>query len=427
MKIIHKALRAFLLLGLISFSTQSSAEDAQSLAQAIKIYKQGYNACVEAHTIRGSNLKEAKEKISFYNQKLEEATAIDKRILTTTEQNIDRNLSHCKTAKEDISRVEAFPLMEKALNECNKSKSELASGKFNSANTAFGNYVKLKKQASVLSSSLVKQPDITAKIRRCEKTGEKVKLANNQISSITKKTESQNITVKKALEICKAGQTQLNNKTLNKQIINNAKNQLTQSKSTLSQVSFSLEAAANSSQYGILPIHKSLQANINGTRKCHSALKAQIASKETAIANKLARAKAEKAEKERIQKEQQLKQQAANELAEKQKAEKLKKEKELAEKQKAEQAKKSALQKAQAEKKQKAIAKAKALKEEQAEDKKKKQAEKIDRKDRKQKANSSDWRSLVNQDDNGTSGNKESSSKKSSNRSDWTKMAPVNQ
>ena len=395
----------------------SLAANDQNLAKAIKTYKSGYNACVEAHRIRSSNLVAAKEKISFYLKKLKEAKSIDPRIMSTTEQNVDRNISQCKTAEEDILRAEAFPIIEKAFSECNKTKKHLSSGAITSAERSFKKYTSFKSQAFALTTSLDKQPGTKAKIKRCDKSGAKLKLALVEVQSIVKAAELKNKMARQSLTICRKGQSKLKAKTVNKQAINEAKSKLSESMTILSGIDFNIEQAKASSNYGVLPIHNTVQASLSETKKCQKSLKSSISKNNKVISDRLL-AKTTAAKKAQEQKL--LKDKTAKDLANKQRAEKLKLEKELAEKNK-----QDALIIEQEKKRKEALAKAEAIKKQKADESALKKATKKAQKAEKDaaKKSSSDWRNLV--EEKAPTSDK-SNTKQSSTKKDWTNLAPVN-
>lgn len=402
-------------------TTATYAEDAQSLAKAITIYKSGFEACVEAHSIRGSNLKAAKEKISFYTQKLAEAKAIDSRIMTTTEQNIDRNIALCNTAEDDILRAEAFPIMQDALEQCNKARTQLNSGDISSADASFKQYNSLKSQAFAITTSLDKQADTKAGMLRCEKTSAKLELFKTEIAAVVAEAEAENKKARQALQSCQSGQALLKATNVNAQTLTSARSQLKQSQTILSSVNFNLQTAASSSQHGVQPIHKTVETSIASTKDCQAALQANIAQNEKFLANKLAAKNAanlEAAKKARAEKL--AKQQAAQELATKQEAARLKHEAELAEKQKLnalvleqENKRKLALEKAEAIKKQQSLKKAQAENNKATVDKGKQ-----------------DWRELVNTTDLKSTGLGQDEEKASpanekvNHIKDWTDLIP---
>ena len=397
------------------------AANAQTLAKAIETYKSGYDACVEAHRIRGSNLKTAKEKIAIYSTKLKEAQSIDSRIMTTTEQNVDRNITQCRTAKEDILRAEAFPIIEKAFNECNKSKKQLSAGQITSAESSFKKYSSFKSQAFALTSSLDKQPGTKAKIRRCDKTGDKLKLALSDVESIVKIAKQQNAKAKQALSSCRSGQSKFKGKSPSKQSVSEAKNKLSESLTITKGINFDINSAGASSKYGVLPIHKSVQASISESKKCQSSLKYSIAQNQKTLSDRqLAKtAAAKKAQEQKL-----LKDKAAKALAEKKRADKLKLEQELAEKQK-----QDALILEQEKKRIEALAKADAIKKQKANEKAIMQAQKAEKKAKKEAArknSSSDWRNLVDEDESDSSKSQETSSPSKKSKKSWTNLAPVN-
>ncbi len=397
------------------------AENAASLAKAIKIYKSGYEACVEGHSIRGSNLKAAKEKISFYMQKLEEAKAVDGRIMTTTEQNIDRNLDLCKTARDDILRAEAFPIMEKALAECNQAKALLNDNNIASAEASFKKYSSLKSQAFAITTSLDKQADTKAGIRRCEKTGEKLQLAKSQIAAVEKTAKAQNQKASQALKLCKSGQGLFKASNINTSTIANAKSQLTKSQTSLNGVGFNLQTASNSSEYGLQPIHKTVQKTIAETKKCQASLKTNIAQKEKILADQVAAKNAAKlAAAKKAQQDKLAKEKASQELAAKQEAERIKREKELAEKKKLD-----ALSLEQEKKRKLALEKAEQIKKQKKERKELKQNKSKDKKTASNKAQK-DWRTLVNEKDAKEIDIDKDDKKNSSsrNKKDWTTLVP---
>jgi len=418
MLITIRLIPAFIFFFLTIMSGQSLAADKVSLTKAIKTYKSGYSACVEAHRIRGSNLNAAKDKMAFYSSKLKEAEAIDSRIMSTTEQNVDRNITQCKTAKEDILRAEAFPIIEKAFNECNKSKNQLSSGQISSAESSFKKYTRFKSQAFELTSSLEKQPGTKAKIRRCDKTGEKLKLALNDVKSIVKTAEQQNSKAMQALSSCRSGQSKFKGKPPGKQSINEAKNKLSESLTITKGINFNINSAGANSKYGVLPIHKTVQASLSETKKCQNSLKYSINQNQKALSDQqLAKtAAAIKAQEQKL-----LKDKAEKELADKKLADKLKLEQKLVEKQK-----QDALILEQEKKRKEALAKADAIKKQKTNEEALKQAQKAEEKAKKEAArknSSSDWRNLV--DDKASDSSKSQKSSSSSKKS-WTNLAPIN-
>lgn len=422
---IKRLLTACVFFSFILPTTMAYAEDAQSLAKAIKTYKSGFEACVEAHSIRGSNLKAAKEKISFYAQKLAEAKAIDSRIMTTTEQNVDRNLALCNTAEDDILRAEAFPIIQDAFNQCNKAKTQLTSGDISSAEASFKKYNSLKSQAFAITTSLDKQPDTKAGIRRCEKTGDKLKLYKSEIATAVKAAEAQNKKAKQALQSCQRGQAQLKTTNINTQTLKTARSQLTQSQTTLRSVNFNIQTAASSSTHGVLPIHKTVQTTISSTQKCQANLKANIIQNESFLTNKLAAKNAAKQEAaKKAQAEKLAKQQAAQELAATQEAARLKRGKELAEKRKLD-----ALALEQENKRKLALEKAEQIKRQKAEQKALKKSASKDKKAANNKGKK-DWRVLVNETDAKAididqDNKKQSPTKaKPKDKKDWTNLVP---
>lgn len=159
--------------------------DAESFDQAVAIYLKGFEECVNAHTLRSTDVEEAKKKYQLYLKYKEEATLIDGSILTSDARSMQQNLQYCEKAYENILRAEATPIMEKAFTHCEASEKALEQGDVEQAQHHHNLYEQLKTEALVSTESIMEVYAIASKVRQCGRYSKKLSTQVDRITNLT--------------------------------------------------------------------------------------------------------------------------------------------------------------------------------------------------------------------------------------------------
>lgn len=168
-----------------SISTTQVYADAESFDQAVAVYLKGFEECVNAHTLRSTDIAAAKKKYQLYLKYKEEATLIDGSILTSEARSMQQNLQYCEKAYENILRAEATPIMEKAFTHCEASEKALEQGDVEQAQHHHNLYEQLKTEALVSTESIMEVYAIASKVRQCSRYSKKLSSQIDRITNLT--------------------------------------------------------------------------------------------------------------------------------------------------------------------------------------------------------------------------------------------------
>lgn len=147
---------------------------ADSFEDAVNEYLKGFKECVEANTLRGKNLVDAKKKFDIYLKTLDRATAIDSSILSTAQRDMDKNLRYCERVEVDIKRAEATPILEKGFTYCDAAKEAIDAGDVASAQTNLTEYKRYRDDAFIITETIMDVFALASKVRACSRVEEKL-------------------------------------------------------------------------------------------------------------------------------------------------------------------------------------------------------------------------------------------------------------
>lgn len=148
------------------------AED--TLNHAINTYLKGFDACTQANDLLLSDAGLARERMSLYQQFLDEATVINDAILTTTERGMPSNLQFCQRVADNISRALATPMLEHAFTFCQSARDALTRDDLVVAEGLLEDYQNKKEEAFSLSNTLMDVYLLASQVRSCERLQERL-------------------------------------------------------------------------------------------------------------------------------------------------------------------------------------------------------------------------------------------------------------
>ncbi len=391
---------------LCALSHNALAEGA-NFKQAVATFKQGYTACTEAQQIRSKDINQAMELFDKYLQLKDKAAQLDPVILTTTEQNISREIEFCENARQDILRTKAFPLMESALDACEESKNLLGKSNTVDATSAYKRYEELYKKATEITPSIAKVSSVSIKVGRCDNLKKKIDEAEQKLAKVESMIQTDIKQASKALETCNTAGKTINVKQPSLPNISKSSEFLKQSETELAAVANKREV---SSAMSSMRSYQQLGNVVSSARKCQGDVGASIAEARTAL--KAAEETRANATKEKLELEKQLAEKTRLAREAQEKASREKQELELKEKTKQEEiAKMNAL-------------KQKELEERQRAEQEKQQKEAEARSRLKEKQKNSDWSAIVGSENNDSSTAAPVEPAKTENKAgDWRDLA----
>jgi len=276
------ALMAWLAAPLLSFFTLGVYAENANFKLAVDTFKQGYNECTQAQRIRAQDINQAMELFDKYLQLKDKAAKIDPSILTTTEQNISRDIEFCENARQDILRTKAFPIMENALNACEESKNLLAKSNMAEATNAYKRYEDLYKKAIEVTPSITKVSSVSIKIGRCENLKKKIDVAADNLIKIEATIQNDYKQAAKALETCNSAEKLINVKQPSQPNIAKTTELLRQSENEIAPIIKKRETSANSNLSSLRSYQQVTNA-ISSTKKCQNGLSATISTASAAL------------------------------------------------------------------------------------------------------------------------------------------------
>lgn len=273
---------AWLAAPLLSFFSLSVHAENANFKLAVDTFKEGYSACTQAQRIRAQDINQAMELFDKYIQLKDKAAKIDPSILTTTEQNISRDIEFCENARQDILRTKAFPIMEDALNACEESKDFLAKSNMTEATNAYKRYEDLYKKAIDVTPSIAKISSVSIKIGRCENLKKKVDAAADNLIKIETAIQNDYKQVAKALETCNTAEKLINVKQPSQPNIAKTMELLHQSENEIASVIKKRETNANSN-LASLRSYQQVTNTLSSTKKCQNGLSSAISTANAAL------------------------------------------------------------------------------------------------------------------------------------------------
>lgn len=166
--------RLFAGIALIGMLLPVAVADDATFERAVSVYLRGFEECVNAHTLRGKNIQQAKRKYQDYLRIKDEAAAIDPSILTTTERSMQKNLRYCEKVQQNILRAEAMPIMEAGLEACEKADEAMEAGNFQEAKSQMDIYEQSKTEALLTTESILEVFSVASKVRLCGRIASKI-------------------------------------------------------------------------------------------------------------------------------------------------------------------------------------------------------------------------------------------------------------
>ena len=179
---------AFLTLALSTLARADSFDDA------VTLYLKGFDHCVEARNAVGSNnINKARSEFSRYLDILNQASAIDGTILSSSKREMDSNLKFCDRVRHDMEIIIGTPMIEEAFDACEKTFSAIEQKDVEQAKLHQEQFIALKDKAVSIAPSLNTVFSITSQIRRCERAEKKISRLNSSqnIAVLTKSTEEE--------------------------------------------------------------------------------------------------------------------------------------------------------------------------------------------------------------------------------------------
>jgi len=136
-------------------ASQKSGDFVEPSSIAIGLFNQGYRHCQAAHRQRSRDIEGAQRKFQLYLDYLAQAKVEDARVVSTSVDNIDRNIAYCNQVAVDLTRATANPYLEKSYLSCNTARRFVSDLDVLNAEKYFDAHIQLKAKALHMSPDLL--------------------------------------------------------------------------------------------------------------------------------------------------------------------------------------------------------------------------------------------------------------------------------
>jgi len=159
-------------LGVLTSSVSLSNQD--SFNRAVNVYNKGFAECVSANLHRESDIEEAKKKFAIYRKYKNEATLIDKSIVTSDERSMNKNIKYCEKVYVNLLRAESTPFLTDAFEYCASAKAAIEEGNLVQSTELIAQYRELKAQAFDITRATLDVFSISSQMRQCTRIEKRI-------------------------------------------------------------------------------------------------------------------------------------------------------------------------------------------------------------------------------------------------------------
>lgn len=221
---------------LTQFFCGQAIADSESFDRAVAVYLKGFEECVNANTLRSSDIHAAKKKLKLYTQYLDDAVTIDSSILISKERQMQENLKYCEKANDNILRAEATPIIDKAFIHCDEAEAALNRGDLDTSANSMAAYEDLKKKALASTDKILDTYAIASNVRQCSRLAEKLNEKKVQIAQLNQSIQKSLDQAKQTSIECSALTGKTSQPGFNFDNIDTAQKSLMQIKTTMNQL-----------------------------------------------------------------------------------------------------------------------------------------------------------------------------------------------
>lgn len=157
-------------------SWQVQASDSR----AVEILQEGYKACKTAHIKRRTDFEEARNSYNNYLELKQQALEIDPDMDQGDDLGVRRILEYCEKIGADISRTEAMPVFQKAVEQCDLALHYLQKNDINRAKEAYQKYLQHTGEAVEISQTIFTVYSALSDVLRCGRVFNDIQLAETQ-------------------------------------------------------------------------------------------------------------------------------------------------------------------------------------------------------------------------------------------------------
>ncbi|HVL02039.1 MAG TPA: hypothetical protein VM553_19615 [Dongiaceae bacterium] len=148
---------------------------ADSFDDAVTQYLKGFEHCKEAKAhLSAGRMDAAKASLKQYQKLLDEASGINRDILTTSKRGMDGNLKYCQRVSRDVEVEAGMPVMNQALAACDSAQQALQDDKPDVARSQLDQFRSLKAEALAMAPSLNDIFTVKNQVSRCERIESKI-------------------------------------------------------------------------------------------------------------------------------------------------------------------------------------------------------------------------------------------------------------
>ena len=272
-----------LLAAALGFTAPNSRAD--SFDDAVTRYLKGFEHCKEAKAhLSAGRVDAATGSLKQYDRLLDEATGINRDILTTNKRGMDGNLKYCQRVARDVEVEAGMPVMNQALAACDNAQQALQENKPDVAKSQLEQFRSLKAEALALAPSLNDIFTVKNQISRCERIESKIAASSKQQVALTLALETAQEESTAFVTSCQKTLEQLNREKIDDPVLRDARQGQSSAASHRKNAQGEKLAQATFREQPNHPVKLVVDANLKLGDQCMTNLNQTIARKDGELA-----------------------------------------------------------------------------------------------------------------------------------------------